>query len=71
MFSRIALSWFPSLGRYRLAHFVCYYTDPYLNVFRRVIPPIGGMIDISPMAAFFVLRIAEGFILKFLFTLSL
>ena len=71
LFARIALSWFPSLGRYKLAHFVCHYTDPYLNVFRRVIPPIGGMIDVSPMVAFFVLRIVETVVLKVLFSLSL
>ena len=46
--------------------FVAHYTDPYLNIFKRVIPPIGGMLDISPMIGFFVLRIAEKIVLSFL-----
>lgn len=32
--------------------------DPYLDLFRRFIPPIGGMVDISPIFAFLVLQFA-------------
>ena len=32
--------------------------DPYLNIFRRFIPPIGGMVDISPIFALLVLQFA-------------
>lgn len=32
--------------------------DPYLNLFRRFIPPIGGMVDISPIFALVVLQFA-------------
>jgi YggT family protein len=38
--------------------FVAFYTDPYLNIFRRLIPPI-GMLDISPVIAFFCLGLIE------------
>ena len=31
-------------------------TDPYLGLFRRFIPPIGGMVDISPIVALLVLQ---------------
>ena len=31
-------------------------TDPYLNIFRSVIPPLGG-IDLSPIVAIFLLQI--------------
>ncbi|MER3588393.1 MAG: hypothetical protein C4322_09720, partial [Mastigocladus sp. ERB_26_1] len=31
-------------------------TDPYLNIFRNIIPPLGG-IDFSPILAFLVLNI--------------
>lgn len=34
--------------------------DPYLNLFRRIIPPIGGMVDISPIVAILALQIGEG-----------
>ena len=30
--------------------------DPYLNLFRRFIPPIGGMIEVSPIFAIIVLE---------------
>ncbi|KYC61529.1 hypothetical protein B4098_2084 [Heyndrickxia coagulans] len=33
-------------------------SEPYLDPFRRIIPPI-GMIDISPIVAFFVLDLAR------------
>ena len=31
--------------------------DPYLNLFRKFIPPIGGMIDISPIIAIIALQL--------------
>jgi YggT family protein len=43
--------------------FVAFYTDPYLNMFRRVIPPIGGVLDLSPLLGFFTLQIAENLLL--------
>lgn len=33
--------------------------DPYLDLFRRFIKPIGGMIDISPIVAIIVLQLLE------------
>jgi len=66
LFVRIALSWFPTLYKYRFTHFIIFYTDPYLNLFRRIIPPIGGMLDISPILAFISLRFLENFIMRLL-----
>ena len=40
--------------------------DPYLNLFRRFIPPIGGMVDISPIVALLVLQFAARLILSIL-----
>jgi YggT family protein len=31
--------------------------DPYLDLFKKIIPPIGGMIDISPILAIIVLQL--------------
>ena len=31
--------------------------DPYLNLFRGLIPPIGGTLDLSPILAFIVLDV--------------
>jgi YggT family protein len=66
LFIRIALSWFPDLYKYRATHFVLFYTDPYLNIFRKLIPPIGGMLDLSPLLGFFCLRLIEGFLMRLL-----
>jgi len=58
IFVRILLTWVPRMpyNRYlRVAvGFVEEVTDPYLNVFRRFIPPLGGggfALDLSPMLA--------------------
>lgn len=56
---RIVGSWFPNFARHKLMSFVSFYTDPYLNVFRRLIPPIGGVLDLSPLLAFFGLQLLE------------
>lgn len=60
---RVIGSWFPKIATSRFMRFIAFYTDPYLNLFRRVIPPIGGMIDISPMLAFLALQFIQYFVL--------
>ncbi len=56
---RIVGSWFPAFAHHKILRFVAFYTDPYLNLFRRVIPPIGGVLDLSPLLGFFALQIME------------
>lgn len=63
---RILGSWFQSFQRTKFFHFISYYTDPYLNIFRRFIPPIGGVMDISPIIGFFVLQFIEYLVIRFL-----
>lgn len=63
LFIRIILSWFPQWQAHHLIRFVAFYTDPYLNIFRRLLPPLGGVLDLSPILAFFGLRILEMIIL--------
>lgn len=65
LFLRIMSSWLPEYQDHPIVHFIAYYTDPYLNVFRRVIPPLGS-VDVSPVVAFFALKIIEG-VVKALF----
>ena len=66
IFVYVMMSWFP-IGQgvladiYRVLRRIC---DPYLNIFKRFIPPIGGMIDISPIIAFFVLQFGVRFIVS-------
>ena len=61
LFTRILSSWFPEFQRTRFMQFIMFYTDPYLNLFRRFIPPL-GMLDLSPIVAFFVLQIIESIV---------
>lgn len=61
---RILSSWVPSWQSQTWARFVAFYTDPYLNIFRRILPPIGGTLDLSPILAFFGLRIIESLVLR-------
>lgn len=58
LFVRILGSWLPELQGQRWMQFVAFYTDPYLNFFRRFIPAI-GMVDISPIIAFLCLGFIE------------
>lgn len=66
---RIFLTWIPSIDWYQQpVKFMREVTDPYLNLFRRFIPPIGGL-DISPIIAIFVLSIIQGFVTGLVATL--
>jgi YggT family protein len=56
IFIRILLSWFQTAEwAYQAMSFLSPITDPYLNVFRSFIPPLGG-IDFSPILAIFALQ---------------
>lgn len=63
---RIIGSWFPAIAGHPAMRFVAFYTDPYLNLFRRIIPPIGGVLDSSPMLGFFVLQFLETILIRWL-----
>lgn len=74
IFARIILSWvqqFRPLPYNRplraVVGFVEESVDPYLNLFRRVIPPIGGGgfgIDLSPILAVIVLLIVQSLVVN-------
>jgi len=59
LIGRVLLSWFPAaqgVGFLQPLFNVC---DPYLGLFRNIIPPIGG-IDLSPVLAFTFIQVAGG-----------
>ena len=60
----IFASWFPRLQRHPMMRIVERFTNPYLNIFRKVIPPIGGALDLSPLLAFVSLRLLENIVLR-------
>ena len=54
----ILMSWFPNARDTSIGRFLGSICEPYLEVFRRFIPPI-GMMDFSPIVAFLVLNFAR------------
>ena len=57
---RIFLTWIPNVDwNSQPFEFMRSLTDPFLNIFRGIIPPIGGMLDISPIIAFFALQLLQ------------
>lgn len=65
---RIFSSWVPEFSRSRFIQFIGFYVDPFLNIFRQLIPPL-GMIDLSPMIALFALYYLEKILISLLFSL--
>ncbi len=66
IFIRVLLSWVPRIPYNRILRatvdFIHQVTDPYLNMFRRILPPVGGgaiALDLSPIVAIIVLLIAQ------------
>lgn len=56
---RVLLSWFPNLDWSNpILSGVSAITDPYLNAFRGLIPPLGG-IDLSAIVAFLALQLIQ------------
>ncbi len=59
----VLLSWLPAARDSFIGEILGKLVEPYLSLFRRFIPPIGGMIDISPIVALIAIRfIGEGII---------
>ncbi|MFB8796295.1 MAG: YggT family protein [Microcoleus sp.] len=70
MIFRVLLSWFPNINWYDPPFSILsQLTDPYLNLFRSIIPPLGG-IDFSPLIAFFVLQFGSEFLISLLSNLQ-
>lgn len=67
IFVYVLMSWIPTSSGiiadiYRVLGKIC---DPFLNLFKRIIPPI-GMIDISPIIAVIVLQFVVQLLVKLL-----
>ncbi len=67
--ANILISWLPRIPYNRwlrtIIDFVGDTTNPYLNLFRRLLPPVGGRgvaIDLSPILGLLVLFVLRGLI---------
>jgi YggT family protein len=66
IFANILISWLPRVpygrGLRAVLDFVTETTNPYLNLFRRFLPPIGGggfALDLSPLIGVVVLLVLQ------------
>lgn len=60
IFIRVLLTWFQTADwAVSILTFLSPVTDPYLNLFRSLIPPLGG-IDFSPWLAIIILQVVQG-----------
>ncbi|SFG56234.1 YggT family protein [Desulfotomaculum arcticum] len=70
IFIRIILSWVRLNPYQPLVKFIYETTEPVLGLFRRIIPPI-GVIDISPIAAFFALELVRRLLVNILLSVGI
>jgi YggT family protein len=69
IFIRVLLSWVPRIpfnpALRAVVRFVHETTDPYLNLFRRLLPPVGGRglaLDLSPILGILLLLVVQGIV---------
>lgn len=63
LFVRVLLSWFPTFNwdeQPWLA--IRQLTDPYLNLFRNIIPPLLGAMDFTPLLGFIILQNLQSYL---------
>ena len=59
----VLMSWLPAVKESFVGELLGKLVEPYLKPFRKLIPPIGGILDISPIIAYFALGfVAQGLI---------
>ena len=60
--ARALVSWLP-IDRYHPAiQFLDWITEPILAPLRRYIPPVGGMMDITPIVALIILQVLKAIV---------
>lgn len=65
LMANIILSWFPMRRGNPIVTFVYDLTEPYLRIFRRILPPSPRMpVDFSPILAIFVLYFLESLVFR-------
>lgn len=67
---RVLSSWFTELQALPLIQQIGSITEPYLRLFRRLLPPLAGVIDLSPTLALLALHFARQKLMLWLFGTS-
>ncbi|MFC3798154.1 YggT family protein [Cohnella sp. GCM10012308] len=52
----VLMSWLPNVRQSYIGELLGKIVEPYLKPFRKIIPPIGGVLDISPIVAWYALK---------------
>ncbi|UXR70322.1 MULTISPECIES: YggT family protein [unclassified Staphylococcus] len=66
----IFMSWLPGARESIVGQYMAKIYEPYLEIFRRFIPPL-GMIDLSPIVAFIVLNLfSQGIVAIYQFIIN-
>ncbi len=63
--ARVILSFIPT-GLHRLRLFVFQASEPILAPVRKIIPPLGGVMDLSPIILFLLIQLLIEIIARFL-----
>ena len=57
LFARVITSWFSASPSHWWVRWSYTLTEPFLAPIRRLLPPVGGMLDLSPLVAYFALTL--------------
>jgi len=66
---RILLTWLSLNWREPPFSWLASVTDPLLDPLRRLIPPLGGVLDLSPLVVFLLLGMVKGMVANFKYAL--
>lgn len=64
IFARVLISWMRVGLHNPIVRFLRDVTEPILAPFRRLIPPLWGVVDLSPLFAFIALDIGRSILLR-------
>ena len=62
LFARVIASWLRSSPSRRWVRWSYTLTEPLLRPLRQFIPPVGGMLDLTPLVAYFILTLLSGLV---------
>jgi len=64
LFARVIASWLRASPARWWVRWSFTLTEPLLRPLRRFIPPVGGMLDLTPLVAYFVLTLLSGLVVN-------
>lgn len=64
LFARVIASWFRTSPYRWWVRWSYTLTEPLLRPLRRLIPPVGGMLDLTPLVAYFILTLLSGLVVN-------